>query len=144
MLSACKRDSSHDQSLPLVAGFDRIAFRVGSETSRRCALLAATEAAQQQGMQGMSDLRGYDAMIFRFAQDTSVQFINHFVPIDLSIGWYDADGELVDHTTMAKCPSGENCPVYGAKAPFRYAVETPASQGLVGAGAALHVGGSCG
>lgn len=131
-------------SLPLVAGFDRIAFRVGSDASRYCALLAATQASQQQGMQGMSDLRGYDAMVFRFDEDTSVQFINHFVPIDLAIGWYDADGKLVDHTTMAKCPTGENCPVYGANQPYRFAVETPAADGLPGDGAALHIGGSCG
>jgi uncharacterized membrane protein (UPF0127 family) len=90
----------------------------------------------------MSDLRGYDAMIFRFDADTEAQFINHFVPIDLTIGWYDADGRLVDHTTMDKCPSGQNCPTYASDKPYRFAVETPASDGLVGN--SLQIGGSCG
>lgn len=111
-------------------------------------MLAETDDARAEGMQGKSSLMGYDAMIFRFAEDTTTPFINHFVPIDLSIGWYDARGRLVDHTIMEKCPSGQNCPTYAASRPFRYAVETPAGGltdlGLTGAGATLHVGGGCG
>jgi uncharacterized membrane protein (UPF0127 family) len=137
-----------ERALPIVVPFEPVAFRVGSETAQRCALLAATDIARAQGMQGMTSLQGYDAMIFTFDQDTTTSFINHFVPIDLSIGWYDAAGRLVDHTKMEKCPSGQNCPTYASKDPFRYAVETPvgglAALGLTSSGATLHVGGSCG
>lgn len=94
-------------------------------------------------MQGKSSLLGYDAMIFTFAQDSTVSFINHFVPIDLSIGWYDASGRLVDHTTMPACPTGVNCPLYSSQRPFRFAVETPrgglAALGLTRRGATLRV-----
>ncbi len=134
-------------ALPAIAPFGRIGFRVDDEVGRRCALLAATDAAHSQGMQGMAELRGYDAMVFAFAEDTSTAFINHFVPIDLSIGWYDADGRLVDHTTMAACPEGKNCPLYASKGSFRYAVETPSGgleeMSLTEPGATLHVGGVC-
>jgi uncharacterized membrane protein (UPF0127 family) len=135
------------EDLPIVAPFGRVGFRVGNSQAVRCALLAATDSAQAEGMQGKDSLMGYDAMVFAFAQPTTVQFINHYVPIDLSIGWYDGDGLLVDQTTMQACPSGTNCPTYASKDPFTYAVETPvgglAALGLTHAGAVLHVGGGC-
>jgi uncharacterized membrane protein (UPF0127 family) len=98
-------------------------------------------------MQQRRDLAGYDAMVFAFAESTNARFINHFVPIDLSIGWYDAHGLLVDHTTMAACPSGNECPTYASRDPYRYAIETPVggleAMGLAQAGAVVHVGGVC-
>ncbi len=78
--------------LAFVAGFGRVGFRVNDSPAVRCALLAATEQARRQGMQGRRDLGGYDAMVFAFAEDSTTTFINHFVPVDLSIGWYDATG----------------------------------------------------
>ena len=133
--------------LPTIAPFGRVGFRVGTNPAVRCALLAETQAAQEEGMHGKSSLMGYDAMVFAFAAPTTVQFINHFVPIDLAIGWYDANGLLVDHTTMAACPSGNDCPTYASQDPFSYAVETPVgglgALGLTHSGAVLHVGGGC-
>lgn len=140
-------ESSQARRLAVIPPFLQIGFRVNDGDNRYCALLADTDSARAEGMQGKSGLFGYDAMVFRFAEDTTTSFINHFVPIDLSIGWYDASGRLVDHTTMQKCPSGENCPTYAARRPFRYAVETPAgglaALGLTSPGAVLHVGGGC-
>lgn len=140
-------DGARPAALPFVPPFLQVGFGVNDDSTRRCALLAKTPVARQEGMQGKSSLLGYDAMIFTFDADTTVPFVNHFVPIDLSIGWYDARGRLVDHTDMEACPSGENCPLYASKEPFRYAVETPAgglaALGLTGAGATLHVGGGC-
>lgn len=133
--------------LPTIAPFGRVGFRVNDDPTVRCALLAETTAAQQEGMQGKDSLQGYDAMVFAFGLPTTVAFVNHFVPIDLSIGWYDATGRLVDHTTMQACPSGDDCPTYAAKDPFLFAVETPIGGleglGLTHTGAVLHVGGGC-
>lgn len=135
------------EDLPIIAPFGRVGFRVNDDPTVRCALLAGTDDAQQEGMQGKDTLFGYDAMVFAFAEPTTVQFINHFVPIDLSIGWYNAHGVLVDHTTMQACPEGKDCPTYASKDPFSYAVETPvgglAALGLAHAGSVLHVGGVC-
>jgi uncharacterized membrane protein (UPF0127 family) len=140
-------DAAGRAALPLVPPFMQVGFRVNNDSARRCALLAESPDAQQEGMQGKSSLLGYDAMIFAFDTDTTVSFVNHFVPIDLSIGWYDARGRLVDHTDMEACPSGEKCPTYASKEPFRYAVETSAgglaALGLTSTGATLHVGGGC-
>ncbi|MBA2609097.1 MAG: DUF192 domain-containing protein [Actinobacteria bacterium] len=127
--------------------FRSVRFRVGDGDDLYCALLAATDQAQQQGMQQRSDLGGYDAMVFAFGADVATAFTNHFVPIDLSIGWFDARGRLVDQTTMDACPDGNDCPTYASKDPFRYAIETPvgglSALGLAGSGSVVHVGGGC-
>ena len=127
--------------------FATASFRVGDSPTEYCALLAATPDAHQQGMQNRDDLGGYDAMIFAFEQDSTVSFVNHFVPVDLDIGWYDRNGALVDFTTMDKCPDGANCPTYASRAMYRYAVETLSGGlgglGLTAAGASLTVTGSC-
>lgn len=127
--------------------FGTASFRVNGSPAEFCALLASTADAQQQGMQQRRDLGGYDAMIFAFERDVSSSFVNHFVPVDLDIGWYDARGALVDFTSMDKCPDGVNCPTYAARTMYRYAVETLtgglAGLGLTKAGATLSVGGSC-
>lgn len=148
-----KRSFDDDNTVDLVEPravippFGATAFRVGDSPTEYCALLASTVEAQVQGMQNRTDLGGYDAMIFAFAEDETVSFTNHFVPIDLDIGWYATNGVIVDFTTMAKCPTGNDCPTYASRDPFRYAVETPvgglAGLGLTNAGATLHVGGSC-
>ncbi|HUR78875.1 MAG TPA: DUF192 domain-containing protein [Acidimicrobiales bacterium] len=141
------RSDDGGPKLAVLPPFLQVGFRVDDDSTRYCALLAESDVAQQEGMQGKSDLLGYDAMVFAFKEDTRVSFINHFVPIDLSIGWYDRRGRLVDDTTMQACPSGKDCPTYASKQPFRYAVETPAGRlaalGLTSPGATLHVGGGC-
>lgn len=130
-----------------IAPFGTASFRVNGNPTEYCALLAATSEAHQQGMQQRRDLGGFDAMIFAFDEDNSVSFINHFVPVDLDIGWYDRNGVLVDFTSMDKCPDGVNCPTYAARSVYRYAVETLtgglAGLGLTQAGATLSVGGGC-
>jgi uncharacterized membrane protein (UPF0127 family) len=133
--------------LPIIAGFGVVGFRVDNNPAVRCALLAATLAAQQQGMQGMRNLRGYDAMVFAFSENVTTPFVNHFVPIDLSIGWYEGDGRLVDYAVMDACPEGKDCPVHASKDPYRYAIETPVggleAMGLAHAGSVVHLGGGC-
>ncbi len=132
---------------PVVPPFSSVRFRVGDNPDLYCALLAATQDAQQQGMQQRTDLGGYDAMVFAFGSDVTTQFTNHFVPIDLAIGWYDAQGRLVDTTTMDACPEGVDCPTYASKDPYRYAIETPlgglSALGLASSGSVVHLGGSC-
>jgi uncharacterized membrane protein (UPF0127 family) len=139
-------DKSASSRVP-VEGFETASFTVGTSPTEYCALLASSVDAQIRGMQNRSDLSGYDAMVFSFPTDETVSFTNHFVPIDLDIGWYDAKGVIVDYTTMQKCPDGVDCPTYAARDVFRYAVETPvgglAGLGLTNAGSTIHVGAAC-
>jgi len=132
---------------PNIAPFSSVRFRVGDDPTLFCALLAATQRALAEGMQRREDLGGYDAMVFAFPTDVTSAFSNHFVPIDLSIGWFDSRGRLLDHTTMEACPEGRDCPTYASRDPYRYAIETPvgglSALGLASSGSVVHLGGSC-
>jgi uncharacterized membrane protein (UPF0127 family) len=88
-----------------------------------CALLAETQAQQEQGVMGRRDLSGYDAMLFRFAADTTVAFYMRTVPVPLSIAWFNAAGQLVGTADMAACGDRPDCPLYGANTAFRYALD---------------------
>ncbi len=113
-----------------VAGFGEVHFSVrdaetGAPDRSYCGLLAETPATHQQGMTGRRDLAGYDAMIFRFDTDQTGTFWNRNVPIALSIAWFDAGGKLVSTSEMPPCGDSDQCPLYGATAPYRYALEVP-------------------
>jgi uncharacterized membrane protein (UPF0127 family) len=132
---------------PAIPPFGTVRFRVNDDPALYCALLATTAEAMTQGMERREDLGGYDAMVFAFPRDTTTQFVNHFVPVPLQIGWYDKDGGFVDGATMEACPEGDDCPLFSSKDPFRYAIETLSgglSQlGAFGAGNTVHIGGAC-
>lgn len=134
---------------PPIAGFGETGFRVqhaGPGATAFCGALAETSEQHQRGMMGRRDLGALDAMVFRFAADTQVQFYNRNVPIDLSIAWFDSAGRYVRGADMPSCPDLDSCPLFNAGAPFRYALETPKG-GMgrlgVGPGAVLSVGGTC-
>jgi uncharacterized membrane protein (UPF0127 family) len=77
------------------------------------------------GLRQRSDLGRYDAMLFAFDEPTATRFTMSTVPVALDIGFYDAFGRVVDRLRMEPCPGSESdCPVYSAKAPFVYALET--------------------
>lgn len=134
-----------------VDGFGEVAFRVdpapGLDAARpRCALEAAEDAQRVKGMQNRSDFAGYDGMLFLFDRDSQAQFVNHFVPIGLSIAWFDGDGRFVSSADMPPCPSGVNCPRYSATGSYRTALEVPIGRlpdlGIA-EGAVLTHGGPC-
>lgn len=115
-----------------VSGFGEITFRVdstgvlfggGSVSAARCALLAETAQQQSQGLMGLTDLSGYDGMLFRFESDTRAGFFMKDTLIPLSIAWFDADGRFVSSADMAPCGDEPVCPSYGPDADYRYALE---------------------
>lgn len=133
--------------------FGAIAFRVTPPagaglpaTTERCALLAETELQHQRGLMGRRDLGGYDAMVFRFARDTSGAFHMRNVPVPLEIAWFDANGRLVSTADMEPCPDREGCPHYPPAGPYRFALEVEKG-GLSRLGidesSVLSVGGDC-
>lgn len=97
-------------------------------------VVVADEAAERRdGLRGRTDLGPYDAMLFVFPTDGEARFTMAGVDAPLEIGWYDADGDPVDRTTMEPCPDGDDCPFYGPSGRYRYALET--SPGALGPGA---------
>ena len=108
-------------------GFDEVAFRIspeGADASTWCALLAEELEQRQQGLSDQDDLRGYEAMVFRFDELSTTRFTMQDTRIPLSIAFFDADGAFVSARDMDPCPpDSTTCPTYAAEAPFLHALE---------------------
>lgn len=149
---ACLAEGANEPDDPAlrearIEGFGEIAIRVTPQPNQlECALLAATETQRAQGLMRVTDLEGYPGMVFRFSQDTQAAFHMKNTPMPLSIAWFAADGTLVSTADMAPCLDSDNCPVYSASGPYRYAIEVPQGQldelGIV-PGSKLEVVGAC-
>ena len=112
-----------------------------------CLLVAATDEQRQRGLMEVTDLGGYQGMVFVWDDDTQGGFWMRNTPTPLSIAWFDADGRFVSTTDMAPCSAtADDCPTYPPEGPYRFAVEV--FQGDlealgVGPGSRLTLGGPC-
>jgi uncharacterized membrane protein (UPF0127 family) len=135
-----------------ISGFGEIGIRIAgaaqqSPTAARCALLAATESQRSKGLMGVTDLKGYVGMVFRFGSDSQSGFYMKNTPTPLSIAWFGADGHFVSAADMDPCGDRADCRIYGAAAPYRYALEVPKGQLAtlgIGPGSILQLTGTCG
>ena len=88
-------------------------------------VIAKTDSQRQRGLRQRSDVGRYDGMLFVFPATTNVGFTMSTVPVSLDIGFYRSDGHTVDALRMVPCSGTDaTCPVYRARTPFRYALET--------------------
>jgi uncharacterized membrane protein (UPF0127 family) len=111
-----------------------------------CVLLAEEEAQRQRGLMEVTDLEGYAGMLFVWNADVSTSFYMRNTPTPLSIAWFDAGGALVSTADMEPCGDVDDCPLYGADGPYRFALEVPQGElpSLgVEEGSVLRVGGDC-
>jgi hypothetical protein len=92
-----------------------------------CLLVAESREERAQGLMGVTDLGGYDGMLFRFPTDTTSGFWMKDTPMPLTIAYYDASGAFVSSADMAPCPD-DDCPVHEPAGPFRSAVEVPSDR----------------
>jgi uncharacterized protein len=110
-----------------IEGFDEIAFRIapqGAEASTWCALLADRLEERARGLMDQDDLRGYDAMVFRFDEPSSAAFTMRGTRLPLSIAFFDEDGVFVSARDLDPCRAGTaDCPSYAAEGPFLHALE---------------------
>lgn len=109
-------------------GFGEVDFRVvGRDGSAfvGCALLADDPEARAQGLMGQRDLRGYDAMVFRFDRPSTAGFYMFDTVLPLSIAYLATDGTLVSSVDMDPCGAEEasSCPTFEPAGPYRHAVE---------------------
>ena len=95
----------------------------------RCVLVADTLALRSQGLMGVTDLAGFDGMLFAFPDDTLGGFWMANTLIPLTIAFVDAGGAVTTLLDMAPCPEGDDCPTYEPGGPYRWALEVP--QGAV-------------
>jgi uncharacterized membrane protein (UPF0127 family) len=91
--------------------------------------VANTDATRGQGLRERQSLGAYHGMLFEFPALTTAKFTMSNTLIPLTIGFYDETGQPVDVLDMDPCPQGgDSCPIYGAKAPFRTALEVAKGQ----------------
>lgn len=139
-----------------IEGFDQLAFRIRPSPSHpelealaavaRCALLAESPEQHRQGLKGVTDLGGYDGMLFRFDDDVFFPFTMEGTPMPLVVAFFDVGGHFVSKAVMDPCPEGADCPSHPAEAPYRYALEVPQGQLAAmgaGPGSRLVLGGVC-
>lgn len=136
-----------------IPGFGEVEVRIvvgpDGEPVVICVLVADTPAQRARGLMEVTDLGGYDGMLFRFETDSDGGFWMKDTVLPLSIAYLDADGAVVSTTDMDPCPEGTaQCPSHPAAGPYRMALEVEqgglGELGLVEGGSArLEVGGPC-
>ncbi len=92
-----------------------------------CLLLADTDTRRSRGLMEVTDLAGYDGMVFAWPAPTSSAFYMFNTRLPLSIAFYGSDGRWVSAADMDPCPSdvAAECPLTFAAGPYRWAVEVP-------------------
>jgi uncharacterized membrane protein (UPF0127 family) len=107
-----------------LAVFDRTEIRLGGQDWT--VAVADTPVLRGQGLMRVTELVDVDGMIFVWDEEISASFFMLHVSIPLEIAFFDSNGALVDHFTMAPCPDDDDapCPTYPAAGPFQYAIET--------------------
>lgn len=112
------------------AAFGERGFRVtgpaGLQVAAGCLLAAETAEQRGTGLMGVTDLGGYDGMVFLFDEETTSGFFMKDTPMPLSIAWFGDDGRFVSSVDMEPCPKGtDSCPTYSPTGPYRVALEAP-------------------
>jgi uncharacterized membrane protein (UPF0127 family) len=96
-------------------------------------VVADTLGERIEGLRGRPDVGPYAGMLFVFEGPTTAGFTMSTVPVALDIAFYDGAGRRVSSRHMRPCADAEaQCPVYRAREPFVYALET--LRGRLGAG----------
>jgi uncharacterized protein len=136
-----------------IPGFGEVEVRIvegpDGEPIVLCVLVADTPDQRARGLMEVTDLGGYDGMLFRFETDSDGGFWMKNTVLPLSIAYLDADGAVVSTADMDPCPPGtDRCPSYPADGPYRQALEVEqgglAPLGLeAGSPARLEVAGPC-
>lgn len=112
-------------------GFDLVPVTMTNADGTVCELCtwrAATSAARQQGLMGVTDLGPADGMVFVYDDPATGRFWMGGTPLPLDIAWFAGDGAFVSATSMTPCLDGlrSDCPRYGADGPYELALEVPA------------------
>lgn len=110
-----------------IPGFGEVEIRIvegpDGEPIVVCVLVADTPEQRARGLMEVTDLGGYEGMLFRFETDSEGGFWMRDTVLPLSIAYLDADGAVVSTADMEPCPDGTSCPSYPADGPYRMALE---------------------
>ncbi|MFP4512290.1 MAG: DUF192 domain-containing protein [Acidimicrobiales bacterium] len=96
--------------------------------SRRCVLIADTAELRSHGLMEVTDLAGYDGMLFSFPGTVRRSFWMGNTVLPLTIAFIDQDGGVVSTADMEPCPEAVDCPDYPPEGPYRWALEVEQGQ----------------
>ena len=100
--------------------------RTDGSVCELCTYIARTRQEQEQGLMAVTDLGGYDGMMFAFDQSRPEPFWMKDTVMALSAAWFAPDGAFVASVDMAPCaPSVPVCPNYGPPDPALHVLEVP-------------------
>lgn len=156
-LAACVVQSANSPADPylgeaapsaLAARFGTIVVEIttgAGEILELCLLHADEPEQRSQGLRGVTDLEGFDGMLFSNDAPVETQFVMIDTVMPLSIMWWRDDGSFLAATQMTPCTEADTatCTRYPAGAPYLHAIEVPQGS-LATAGidesSVLHVG----
>lgn len=81
--------------------------------------------AWTRGLSDVDDLGPLDGLLFAFPEPVDAKFFMKGASMPLDIAFFDAAGTCMNVVTMPLCVA-ETCPTYGARSPYRWALEGPA------------------
>ena len=88
-------------------------------------MVAASAEQRERGLMEVTDLAGYEGMLFVWDDDTRGGFWMRNTPTPLSIAWVDAEGGIVSSADMEPCADSDDCPTYPPDGRYRFALEVP-------------------
>lgn len=86
--------------------------------------VADDPAAWTRGLAGVDDLGPLDGLLFAFPEPVEARFSMKGASIALDIAFFDAAGACLGVVPMPRCAT-DPCPTYGARSPYRWALEGP-------------------
>ena len=100
--------------------------RADGSTFDWCLLVADTQDLRERGLMGVTDLAGFDGMLFRFGEDQLATFWMKDTLIPLSVVFFSGAGDFVSSTSMTPCPpdASATCELYSASGSYADAIET--------------------
>lgn len=118
--------------------FAETEITVGEETLS--VAVADTPQRRARGLMEVEELPDrLDGMLFVFGESRPAAFHMLNTPMVLDIWWFDAEGLLIDSTTMDPCPV-EPCINYGSPGTVMWVLETPVDDYEFSPGAQLSTG----
>ncbi len=88
--------------------------------------IARSDGDRARGLMGRTSIANDKAMVFVFEVERELSFWMKNVPFDIDIGFFDAKGFYVSHTTMkgtSPMQLESALPSYSSGSPAKYAVE---------------------
>ena len=124
-LAACASESQVEPSPVAGAPTHEVVFRMPGGDRSLFVRAADSDGERAYGLMHVRDLPAEEGMAFVFPEPTTGGFWMKDAVIPLSIAFVGEDGRIVTISEMEPCPL-EDCPSYGASAPYTLAVEANA------------------